>query len=331
VCGQENTVTKQGVGSLIKHFIFDIFHFDGKFFDTLKNLLFKPGFVPKEYIAGKRISYLDPIRMYLFTSALFFLFFFSINKSSDKIIKIDATSRLMTKLERYEYLYQRSNQRTDSSIQKQFKFLLDTSFRVKLTENITPANDSLFLISFKNSKYMMEVHKIQQGQDQLNVGEGWLSNTFENKWKAYRQKFADDEKAMVTNLANSFVGKFPYILFVSLPFFALILKLLYIRKKHFYYSDHAVFTLYHYIFSFILLLFYLLLTAAYDWLQWGILRVFAGILLLSGGVYLALALKRFYGQGWIKTLIKFLLLNVSGIFVLISIFALFLIFALFQL
>lgn len=177
----------------------------------------------------------------------------------------------------------------------------------------------------------MVVSKIQKGQDELNVGDDWLSTTIEKRWKAYRQKFADDDKAMLLDMANTFLHKFPYILFVSLPFFALILKLLYIRRKHFYYNDHAVFTLYHYIFSFILLIFYLLLSEMYDWLQWGILRFFAGIILLSGGVYLAFALKKFYKQGWAKTLSKFLLLNVLGLFVLILIFILFLIFSLFQL
>ena len=75
-CGQENVETKQSAGALVRHFVYDIFHFDGKFFDTMKQLLFRPGYVPKEYVLGKRSSYLDPIRMYLFTSAVFFLVFF---------------------------------------------------------------------------------------------------------------------------------------------------------------------------------------------------------------------------------------------------------------
>ncbi|MGV3656323.1 MAG: DUF3667 domain-containing protein [Chitinophagaceae bacterium] len=56
--------------------MYDIFHFDGKFFDTLKYLFFWPGGVAKEYVKGRRNRYLDPIRMYLFTSAVFFLIFF---------------------------------------------------------------------------------------------------------------------------------------------------------------------------------------------------------------------------------------------------------------
>lgn len=177
----------------------------------------------------------------------------------------------------------------------------------------------------------MEANKIVNAQNEINVGQYWISNAFETKWRSYRQKFGDDEKAMVTELTESFVHKFPYILFVSLPFFALVLKILYVRKKKLYYYDHAVFTIYQYIFSFILLLIYFILSKMRDWLHWDILRLFAFILLVSGGVYLLLALKRFYLQGWPKTTGKFLLLNIAGLFILILIFILFLAFALFQL
>lgn len=77
-CGQENIETKETFWGLVTHFIHDITHFDGKFFSTLKLLLFKPGFLSKEYIKGKRASYLHPIRMYVFTSAFFFIIFFTL-------------------------------------------------------------------------------------------------------------------------------------------------------------------------------------------------------------------------------------------------------------
>lgn len=81
VCGQENLEPKETVWHLVSHFLNDITHFDGKFFATLKLLLLKPGFLSGEYIRGRRASYLHPIRMYVFTSAIFFLVFFSIHGS----------------------------------------------------------------------------------------------------------------------------------------------------------------------------------------------------------------------------------------------------------
>lgn len=77
ICGQENIEPKESVWHLISHFFQDITHFDGKFFSTLKYLLFRPGHLSREYMMGRRNSYLNPIRMYVFTSAFFFLFFFS--------------------------------------------------------------------------------------------------------------------------------------------------------------------------------------------------------------------------------------------------------------
>lgn len=74
-CGQENIEPKESVWQLVTHFFNDTAHFDGKFFSTLKNLLFKPDFLSKEYIKGRRATYLNPVRMYLFTSFIFFLIF----------------------------------------------------------------------------------------------------------------------------------------------------------------------------------------------------------------------------------------------------------------
>ncbi|WP_354667709.1 DUF3667 domain-containing protein, partial [Campylobacter jejuni] len=68
---------KESFWHLTTHFIYDITHFDGKFFSTLKYLLFRPGFLSKEYLKGRRAGYLHPVKMYVFTSALFFLIFFS--------------------------------------------------------------------------------------------------------------------------------------------------------------------------------------------------------------------------------------------------------------
>jgi hypothetical protein len=77
VCGQENIEPKESFWHLVTHFLFDLIHFDGKFFSTLKYLLFKPGFLAEEHSRGRRADYLHPIRLYIFVSAFFFLIMFS--------------------------------------------------------------------------------------------------------------------------------------------------------------------------------------------------------------------------------------------------------------
>jgi hypothetical protein len=78
VCGQENLEPKETVWHLVTHFFNDITHFDGKFFETVKLLLRKPGFLSAQYVTGRRASFLNPIRMYVFTSAIFFIILFSL-------------------------------------------------------------------------------------------------------------------------------------------------------------------------------------------------------------------------------------------------------------
>ena len=82
-CGQQNLEPKETVWHLVQHFFNDITHFDGKFFETVKYLLRRPGFLSVEYMKGRRMAYLNPIRMYVFTSAIFFIVLFSLKKPED--------------------------------------------------------------------------------------------------------------------------------------------------------------------------------------------------------------------------------------------------------
>ena len=88
VCGQENIETKESVWDLVSHFFRDITHFDGNFFSTVKYLIIKPGFLSKEYMIGRRASYVNPVRMYIFTSAFFFLLFFTFSFQSNMEILV---------------------------------------------------------------------------------------------------------------------------------------------------------------------------------------------------------------------------------------------------
>ena len=158
-CGQENIVSKQSFGSLIKHFIYDVFHFDGKFFDTLKLLLFRPGRVPLEYIAGKRVHFLDPIRMYLFTSAIFFVVFFALNA---ELLKFqDSTIPQMNRNERIREASEEARKlkfnRIDSARLFKISTLLDTTQIIELTrvEKGKKPNDS-FLVTIRNDSFTME-------------------------------------------------------------------------------------------------------------------------------------------------------------------------------
>ncbi|NNU33074.1 DUF3667 domain-containing protein [Mucilaginibacter sp. S1162] len=73
---------------MMNHAISDYFHFDHQFFHTLKPLLFKPGKLTNEYMAGKRVQYLHPVKMYIFISLVYFLLLF---QSGFEPVKVNQT------------------------------------------------------------------------------------------------------------------------------------------------------------------------------------------------------------------------------------------------
>lgn len=330
ICGQENIVTRQNFFSLTKHFIYDVFHFDGKFFDTLKYLLIRPGYIPRQFIEGKRKSYLDPIRMYLFTSAFFFIVFFTVKDPKAAFVDEEIRDKItLSRNERFLLATELYRTVDDSISRVKLDMVLDTtkSIRlVKVPDNARVIPDST--VRWQGSDYFFKVGKNNTFIDSTDTG--FLSKSIRKKWQTYRRQYGEDTGAIMSDLGDSFMHKFPYVLFVSLPLFALILKLLYVRKKNMLYSDHSVFTLYHYIFSFIILLFYFLLDAMERWTGLSVFNVLGLIVLAFGGIYLFIAMKKFYGQSVGKTLLKFILLNFLGFIVLILIMFAFLIFSIFQ-
>lgn len=72
-CGQENIETRRSFHYLFIHFIEDLVHYEGSFWKTLRNLLFRPGLLTVEYLTGKRKIHVAPVKLYIFVS--FFVFF----------------------------------------------------------------------------------------------------------------------------------------------------------------------------------------------------------------------------------------------------------------
>lgn len=86
-CGQE-TKRDDSVRGFIGHFLADYFTFDSKFTRSILPLLTKPGFLTIEYLMGRRVQYILPLRMFIFTSIILFLvigFSGSINPETDNI------------------------------------------------------------------------------------------------------------------------------------------------------------------------------------------------------------------------------------------------------
>ncbi len=70
-CGQVGRLHRT-IASFIHDLLHGVFHFEGKFWETLPMLLFKPGELTRRYIDGERAKFVSPLAMFLFCTFLMF-------------------------------------------------------------------------------------------------------------------------------------------------------------------------------------------------------------------------------------------------------------------
>jgi len=123
-----------------------------------------------------------------------------------------------------------------------------------------------------------------------------------SKAKEWNKAFEDPD--YLRSLLDRFLSRVSVALFFLLPIFTLIVSLLYIRRKY-NYTEHLVFVFHVQTVFFIFLMLFVILGRIVDSdaVPWISLIIFM--------IYLYMALKYFYGQGWFKTLVKYLILNFS--------------------
>lgn len=367
VCGQENIEPKETVWSLISHFFYDITHFDGKFFSTTRYLITRPGFLPKEYIEGRRARYLHPIRMYVFSSALFFIFFYSLfhinvndGSEKDKIkLRKAKEARITLDSARRVALAQANNSEDSAIIDRGFvtaatpyiktieraideeletdtagtsekfkeKYMKKRERRIKAESE----NFNINLVGTDRKYRSIEHYDSAQKALPKNKRDNWIAHRAKHREIELNERYDGDQKAMWTDLLEKFTHTFPYLLFVSLPLYAWFLRLLYRRQKlQFPYVTHAIFLIYLYIFTFIDLLVYFVVNKIQTATDWNWIVFIEAAVLIYGVFYAYKAMRKFYGQKRGKTLLKFLILNFFAFWTIIFLFTAFFLFAVFK-
>lgn len=266
-CGQKDLPRRQAVGDLSLNFISSFFSFESKFFKTFASLLFKPGILIREYNEGKRERYYHPARMYVFLSFIFFLIFAYIPDED----KVDLTNngREMTREEKRAFL--------DS---------------LNTTNAWNPVSEENF-----DPNTLAEYDSIENSKP-VEKRDGSVERYFKKKFITLKQQRGWDEKTIWKSFGESVQANIPKMIFFLLPIFALILKLLYIRRD-FYYSEHLVFTVFFYDFLFLTGIFGLAFSLV-SWLEWINFFIF-----LYVNFYLYKAMRKVYGQSRFKTILKF--------------------------
>jgi hypothetical protein len=315
VCGQENLELRENFGHMMNHAISDYFHFDHQFFNTLKPLLLKPGKLTIEYMAGKRVQYLHPIKMYIFISLIYFLLLF---QSGFEPIKVDQnTDKKHSKKE----LAAKDVKELDSLLKNPYvpgsvkkmvaaeKAKIDTSKKGKITitnsyssdddDNKSKSVGKMERLPGASRDSTYEIYLAKQQKLPVADRDNFFERTYNKKAFHYQEKYGDRAKEV---FFDEIKHNMPKMMFLLLPLCALIFKVTFWRNKKFY-VEHLIFTfhLHCFIFLYLAIIMILQMTIPKPWGIEGWLS-FAGFIGINWYIYRALRV--FYNRSHWRTISK---------------------------
>ena len=314
-CGQYALDIEQPFWKYMLQYIENVYQFDTKVWNTLYLLFRKPGFLTREFNAGKINSYVHPMRLFMFISCLFFLFTFSQAPSSVKSAEgsIEDWTLLADEPEENGYgeLISLSGMK-DTTIW----CITDTALLLKNYQSMvrvlpSPYQDTarvqmlkgLFKSSFSKWNGSDSIYVSMVDTVHLEQGSPLLA-------RKHLREMQQENK--YSQLLSWYSFYWPIIVLLMIPVFAFMLKLLF-RKDRMVYMHHLVFALH--VHSVLLLL----LAVGIVWTLWVNFHTadmwsFLGIYFL---LYTTWAVRRVYVRNhWIKAAVKTLLLYAGYLLVL---------------
>lgn len=264
-CGQKAHLHKDSFWHMAIHFIGDYLHYDGKFWTTIKTMIMHPGQITLDYINGKRVKHLGPIPLYIFITSIFFIItphLGSEKKDSDHKSQTPAAASL-----------------TDH--------VKDTSPVAKTdTTDLAQADDesqNSTVIDFGIAEKSIEQYDSIQAQLEPTKRDPMIERFLHRKLiqLQHHDHFGED-------FSHGLQKNIPKALFILLPFFALLSKIIFYKNRRLY-VDHLVFSMHIHTVAFSMLLLLSLLSAITGF--GGLLLVITNIMF---GIYLLLSLRRVY-------------------------------------
>lgn len=300
-CGQENKVYLRGFHKVLGDFLGDLFNFDSRLFGSLWPLLVRPGLLTKEYLAGRRVRFIPPVRMYLFSS-LFFFGMVAFFVSGGRLDLSDQAER--------EAAADLAAERSSEVVAPATRPSAPAS-----TPAEPDADPERGTAVVGGPGFGIRVNEDDASVQFTDEESGWLKDA-EDRATHNVQKLREDKDFRQLFIERG-VGNLPLMMFLLLPVYALMLKLLYLRSGR-YYVEHIIYALHIHSFLFLTLGGVLAWILTAPW--FGYRAAPPGLLIAAFWTWIALyawfAMKRMYGQGWWKTSVKYVFLGFSYVVLL---------------
>ena len=274
-CGQRHGDVRASFTRIIRDVLEDQLSLNATVPRTFAALLFLPGRLTRDYMALRIARYVPPVRLYLITSVLFFL-----------------ALSLVSDINRTDFMKDLAGDSASLAVMDSIRAELQKSSAIDST-----------LSGRRYGVFAASVDSTWASSVQVNLGNERLNRLVRDRLKQLghlplREAFA--------TVVQGFLQQIPKVMFLMLPVYALLLKVLYARRKR-YFVEHFIFALHVHAFMFAIFLLNVILRDV---------PVVGLLLLLWIPLYSLLAMKTVYGQGWFKTGIKWLALGNAYLVVL---------------
>src|SRR5881227_1202733 len=289
-CGQPAIDYRRSFRHVIADLLDEFLNWDSKFFATIALLIFKPWRLTNEFLAGKRVRYANPLRLYLLASILFF---FAVNYGT-RGIKFEP-GKIGPK-DRAELEADLKNTDLPPEAREKLQALLQES---------SPSPAPSPPPSAQTSQQKKEYGKI--GERPFVAFDDAKSTTPFERWIEARAKEKMGEHGTKMGLfISTLFSNLPYMMLCCIPLFALVLKLLYIRGRIFY-IDHLIYALHIHSFFYAGIMLIVLATIGVTRFGPGAIAGWLiALLWIAFVTQIFLSIRYVYRQGWFFSICKFI-------------------------
>ena len=307
-CGQPAIDYRRSFRHVIVDVLDSFLNWDSKFFATLGLLIVKPWRLTNDFLAGKRVRYVHPLRLYLLASILFF---FAANYGARGL-----------HLERGK-LGPKDRAELEADLKKgDLPPAAREELETLLREPPPPSAPSLPTTTPspppapRTNNQTQEYGKITD-RPFVVFDPGTKSSTPFERWLEARAKDKMGEHGTKMGLfISTLFSNLPYMMLCCIPLFAFVLKVLYLRR-HIFYIDHLIYALHIHTFAYTGIMLIVLTTI-------GLNRVVSGpiagwiiaLLWIAFVIQIFLSIRRVYRQSWFISILKFLFGGLAYLIVL---------------
>jgi Protein of unknown function (DUF3667) len=318
-CGQAAIDYRRSFRHVFIDVLDSFFNWDSKFFATIGWLIARPWFLTNQFLAGHRVRYLHPLRLYLLASILFFLavtyWAKSIHMNPDKLSPRELSPQDRTEIEtalKNKHLPPGARAEIEKAIKEESPpaDVTRTEDAVKEKGSSPPPQNKAEETPKQSETNHGDFGPIQLGPENPSTPfERWLETRLKEKVGEHGTNAQLAFMALIRNL--------PYMVLCCIPLFAFVLKILYIRRRVFY-IDHLIYALHIHTFAYVAIILIWLAAnglagvAPSPLAHWTI-----GFLWFAFGVQILLSIRRVYRQSWFMSVLKFLVGGVAYLVVLL--------------